>query len=120
MLQSDCADSALLVKFPRAGGMQGVFQTSVQFMDQGTGFVPDQSAVLDVLNANTLEGTVGVMQAAPRLLFMRCFSHYLEGKPAGLSPAVIIRSMTARASYFPMLNCVLLVQAAMSICCMLI
>lgn len=78
--------------------MQGVLQSSVQFAEQGTVFLPDQYAVLDVLNSNTIEGTVGMMQAAPRLLFMRCFSHYLEGKPAGLSPAVIIRSACPCAS----------------------
>ena len=72
-------------------GLQGVFLTTLAFSEDGMAFTPDKHAVLDVLNSNTIEGCVSVAQAAPRLLFMRSFSHFFEGKPSGLNPVAIIR-----------------------------
>ena len=72
-------------------GLQGVFLTTMAFSEDGMAFTPDKHAVLDVLNSNTIEGCVSVAQAAPRLLFMRSFSHFFEGKPSGLNPVAIIR-----------------------------
>ena len=74
-----------------AWGLQGVFLTTLAFSEDGMAFTPDKHAVLDVLNSNTIEGCVSVAQAAPRLLFMRSFSHFFEGKPSGLNPVAIIR-----------------------------
>jgi len=54
-------------------------------------FTPDRNAVLDVLNSNSIEGSITLTQAAPRLLFMRGFSHFFEGKPSGLNPVNIIK-----------------------------
>lgn len=65
--------------------------TTVSFVEGGMAFSPDEYAILDVLNTNVIEGTITVSQAVPRLLFMRAFSHYFEGKPSGLNPMNIIR-----------------------------
>lgn len=54
-------------------------------------FTPDRNAVLDVLNNNSIEGSITLTQAAPRLLFMRGFSHFFEGKPSGLNPVSIVK-----------------------------
>ena len=71
--------------------MQGVFLTTVSFAEEGMAFTPDRNAVLDVLNSNSIEGSITLTQAAPRLLFMRGFSHFFEGKPSGLNPVNIIK-----------------------------
>ncbi|KAK9828903.1 hypothetical protein WJX72_002692 [[Myrmecia] bisecta] len=71
---------------------KGVFLTTISFTEDGMAFTPDEFAVLDVLNTNAIEGTVAVAQGAPRLLFMRSFSHYFDGKPSGLNPINIIRA----------------------------
>ena len=71
--------------------MQGVFLTTVSFAEEGMAFTPDRNAVLDVLNNNSIEGSITLTQAAPRLLFMRGFSHFFEGKPSGLNPVNIIK-----------------------------
>ena len=71
--------------------MQGVFLTTVSFADEGMAFTPDRNAVLDVLNNNSIEGSITLTQAAPRLLFMRGFSHFFEGKPSGLNPVSIVK-----------------------------
>ena len=34
---------------------------------------------------------INIAQQAPRLLFMRAFASYFDGKPAGLNPSTIIR-----------------------------
>lgn len=54
-------------------------------------FSPDKYAVQDVLNNNSIEGSIALIQAVPRLLFMRGFSHFFEGKPSGLNPVNIIK-----------------------------
>ncbi len=71
--------------------VQGVFLTTVSFAEEGMAFTPDRNAVLDVLNSNSIEGSITLTQAAPRLLFMRGFSHFFEGKPSGLNPVNIIK-----------------------------
>lgn len=47
--------------------------------------------MLDELNG-AVEGVVSVVQQAPRLVFMRGFAPYFEGKPSGLNPPAIIRA----------------------------
>ena len=71
--------------------LQGVFLTTVSFAEEGMAFTPDRNAVLDVLNSNSIEGSITLTQAAPRLLFMRGFSHFFEGKPSGLNPVSIVK-----------------------------
>ena len=39
-----------------------------------------------------LEGIISVAQQAPRIVFMRAFAPYFEGKPSGLNPPSIIRA----------------------------
>ena len=41
---------------------------------------------------NVIEGIIGLAQQAPRLVFMRAFAQYFEGKPSGLNPTSVIRS----------------------------
>lgn len=72
---------------------KSVFQTTVAFESEGMSFTPNETAILDELNNNTIEGVVAVAQAAPRLVFMRAFAPYFEGKPSGLNAVNIIRSM---------------------------
>ena len=71
--------------------LQGVFLTTLSFAEEGMTFTPDRNAVLDVLNNNSIEGSITLTQAAPRLLFMRGFSHFFEGKPSGLNPVSIVK-----------------------------
>jgi len=47
--------------------------------------------VLEELNV-ALEGIISIAQQAPRIVFMRVFAPYFEGKPSGLNPPSIIRS----------------------------
>ncbi len=39
-----------------------------------------------------VEGIINLTQQAPRLIFMRAFTQYFEGKPSGLNPGSVIRS----------------------------
>lgn len=39
-----------------------------------------------------IEGIIGLAQQAPRLIFMRAFAQYFDGKPSGLNPSSVIRS----------------------------
>jgi len=57
----------------------------------GICFTPDSDAILDELNA-ALEGIISAAQQAPRIVFMRAFAPYFEGKPSGLNPPSIIRA----------------------------
>lgn len=91
-----CAVLCLLVQLSswlrcNASPLQGVFLTTVSFAEEGMNFSPDRNAVLDVVNNNSIEGSITLTQAAPRLLFMRGFSHFFEGKPSGLNPVSIIK-----------------------------
>ncbi|KXZ55711.1 DHC8 protein [Gonium pectorale] len=70
---------------------KGVFQTTIGFIPEGITFTPDDSAMLEELN-NTIEGIIGLAQQAPRLIFMRAFAQYFDGKPSGLNPGSVIRS----------------------------
>lgn len=71
--------------------LQGVFLTTVSFAEEGMAFSPDKYSVQDVLNNNSIEGSISLIQAVPRLLFMRGFSHFFDGKPSGLNPVNIIK-----------------------------
>ena len=69
---------------------KGVFSTTIAFAPGAIMFSPDESAVLGELHS-VVEGVINVAQQAPRLLFMRAFAQYFEGKPSGLNPVSIIR-----------------------------
>lgn len=84
------ADSVNMVEITNPA-LQGVFLTTLSFAEEGMAFMPDRNAVLDVLNSNSVEGSITLTQAAPRLLFMRGFSHFFEGKPSGLNPVSIVK-----------------------------
>ncbi|KAK3267509.1 hypothetical protein CYMTET_23939 [Cymbomonas tetramitiformis] len=71
---------------------KGVFLTTVSFSDTAKVFTPTEQDVLNVLNQNVIEGTISTVQGVPRLLYMRSFSHYFDGKMNGLNPVQIIRS----------------------------
>jgi dynein heavy chain, axonemal len=70
---------------------KGVFTTILAFHPEGMSFSPDEGAVLEDLTS-LVDGLVSVAHQAPRLLFMRAFSHYFDGKPVGINPLNIIRS----------------------------
>ncbi|KAG2451278.1 hypothetical protein HYH02_003884 [Chlamydomonas schloesseri] len=70
---------------------KGVFTTIIGFVPESITFTPDDSAVLEEVN-NMMEGIIGLAQQAPRLIFMRAFTQYFEGKPSGLNPASVIRA----------------------------
>eukprot|EP00878_Enallax_costatus_P031474 GHUV01034420.1.p1 GENE.GHUV01034420.1~~GHUV01034420.1.p1 ORF type:complete len:647 (+),score=200.09 GHUV01034420.1:874-2814(+) len=72
---------------------KALFQVFVAFEVKGLSFSPDETAVLEEINANTLEGIISVAAGAPRLLFMRAFAHLFEGKPSGLNTLNILRNM---------------------------
>ncbi|GLC47993.1 hypothetical protein PLESTB_000047400 [Pleodorina starrii] len=71
---------------------KGVFMTTIGFIPEGITFTPDDTAVMEELN-NVIEGIIGLAQQAPRLIFMRAFAQYFDGKPSGLNPSSVIRSM---------------------------
>jgi dynein heavy chain len=48
------------------------------------GFTPSAADVLEEINNNTIEGLVAVAQAAPRLMYARCFAQHFESKPNGI------------------------------------
>lgn len=87
LIQADCVGVVKITSL----GLQGVFLTTLSFAEEGMAFTPDRNAVLDVLNNNSIEGSITLTQAAPRLLFMRGFSHFFEGKPSGLNPVSIVK-----------------------------
>eukprot|EP00242_Pyramimonas_sp_CCMP2087_P005349 CAMPEP_0198205188 /NCGR_PEP_ID=MMETSP1445-20131203/8681_1 /TAXON_ID=36898 /ORGANISM="Pyramimonas sp., Strain CCMP2087" /LENGTH=1441 /DNA_ID=CAMNT_0043877371 /DNA_START=94 /DNA_END=4415 /DNA_ORIENTATION=+ len=71
---------------------KGVFLTTIAFNDQNMTFAPNEGDVLNVLNSNVIEGMIATMQQVPRLLLMRSFTHYFDGRMNGLNPVHIIRS----------------------------
>ena len=71
---------------------KGVFQTTISFTEDAIKFAPDAGEVREVLSSNAIEGMIATLQAVPRLLFMRSFSHFLSGKSQGMNPVSIIRS----------------------------
>ena len=71
---------------------KGVFLTTISFTDGGIDFSPDAPDVREVLSSNVIEGMIATVQAVPRLLYMRSFSHYFNGKFQGMNPVSIIRS----------------------------
>jgi len=84
---------AMLVPHKGAGDKQskGVFLTTISFAANGIQFTPDCESVLEELNV-ALEGIISVAQQAPRIVFMRAFAPYFDGKPSGLNPPSIIRA----------------------------
>eukprot|EP00201_Polytomella_parva_P020499 CAMPEP_0175042260 /NCGR_PEP_ID=MMETSP0052_2-20121109/2450_1 /TAXON_ID=51329 ORGANISM="Polytomella parva, Strain SAG 63-3" /NCGR_SAMPLE_ID=MMETSP0052_2 /ASSEMBLY_ACC=CAM_ASM_000194 /LENGTH=3805 /DNA_ID=CAMNT_0016305023 /DNA_START=33 /DNA_END=11446 /DNA_ORIENTATION=+ len=79
---------------PKTGGdkqSKGVFMTTISFVPDAIAFTPDSAAILDELNT-VVEGIINMAQQAPRLIFMRAFASYFDGKPSGLNPTTIIRS----------------------------
>lgn len=84
-------DACGMAEFNSLAFLQGVFLTTASFAEDGMAFTPDRNAVLDVLNNNSIEGSITLTQAAPRLLYMRGFSHFFEGKPSGLNPVSIVK-----------------------------
>lgn len=49
---------------------KALFQVSVAFEPHGMAFTPNETAILDEINANTLEGIVSVAQVMPGLCVM--------------------------------------------------
>jgi dynein heavy chain len=83
-----------LLEFPRTGSdktSKGVFLTTVSFSETSLEFTPNEGEVLQVVDGNVLEGVISVVQAAPRLLFMRSFGQHFEEKLTGLNPVSIVR-----------------------------
>lgn len=70
---------------------KGMFLTTISFLPDGISFTPDAMAVLEELNG-TVESVISIAQQAPRLVFMRTFAQYFDGKPSGLNPPAIIRN----------------------------
>jgi hypothetical protein len=68
-----------------------VFLTTISLQPGIIKFTPDAPVVLNEIGV-VLDGVVNIAQQAPRLLFMRAFAQYFEGKPSGLNPLSIIRS----------------------------
>lgn len=68
-----------------------MFLTTISFMPESISFTPDTATVLEELNG-TVESIISIAQQAPRLVFMRTFAQYFEGKPSGLNPPAIIRN----------------------------
>ncbi|KAG2501733.1 hypothetical protein HYH03_000233 [Edaphochlamys debaryana] len=87
-------DLLTLLAAPKASAdkqSKGVFMTTIGFIPEGITFTPDDGAVCEELT-NIVEGIIGLAQQAPRLIFMRAFTQYFEGKPSGLNPASVIRA----------------------------
>jgi dynein heavy chain len=75
---------------------KGVFVTTLAFTDEGLSFTPPREDVLSVMNNTVIEGMISLVQAVPRLLYMRVFAGFFDGvggnKNAGLNPVSIVRS----------------------------
>jgi dynein heavy chain, axonemal len=72
---------------------KALFQVFVNFEQRSMSFSPSEMSILEELNSNTLEGITSLIQAAPRVLFMRAFAHLFDGKPNGLNLLAILKSM---------------------------
>ena len=71
---------------------QGIFTVTFAFADGGgAAFTPDRHSVLEVVNANVLDGCLALAAAAPRLLTMRSFGQHFNTKPTGLDLASVVR-----------------------------
>ncbi|KAG1661620.1 hypothetical protein FOA52_002850, partial [Chlamydomonas sp. UWO 241] len=70
---------------------KGMFLTTISFLPDGISFMPDAESVQEELNG-TVESIISIAQQSPRLVFMRTFAQYFEGKPSGLNPPAIIRA----------------------------
>jgi len=71
---------------------QGIFTVTFAFADGGgAAFTPDRQTVLEVVNANVLDGCLALAAAAPRLLTMRSFGQHFATKPTGLDLASVVR-----------------------------
>lgn len=82
-----------LVQSPRRDSKsKGVFLATISFSDTSIVFSPTESEVLHVLNSNVIEGMIQLVQAMPRLLYIRTLSNYFEGKMTGLNPVQIVRA----------------------------
>jgi len=64
---------------------QGIFTVTFAFADGGG------QTVLEVVNANVLDGCLALAAAAPRLLTMRSFGQHFATKPTGLDLASVVR-----------------------------
>eukprot|EP00798_Chlamydomonas_sp_ICE-L_P012760 gene12760-16011_t len=70
---------------------KGTFITTIAFVPDSITFSPDNVAVLEEMTS-VVEGIINIAQQAPRLLFMRAFAGYFQGKPSGINPPAVIRS----------------------------
>ena len=72
-----------------------MFITTVSFAPseagEGMRFDPDAFGIVDVLHNNAVAGAASLAGACPRLLAMRRFAPFYEGRPSTLSAAVLIR-----------------------------
>ena len=73
---------------------KGVFITTLAFTETTLSFTPPCEDVLAVINNTVIEGMINLIQAVPRLLYMRVFAGFFDGSPAGkgLNPVSIVRS----------------------------
>ena len=84
-------------KVEGASMSKGVFVTTLAFTDTSLSFTPPREDVLSVINNTVIEGMMSLVQAVPRLLYMRVFAGFFDGtvggnKNAGLNPVNIVRS----------------------------
>lgn len=76
-----------------AAAAKGAFATALMFGDSGTTvFTPTEEDFLNLMNHVVLEGALTCVQGVPRLLLMRAFSQFFDGKVTGLNPSAIIRN----------------------------
>lgn len=97
---STAEETLQLLEAPRAAAettsaaaAKGAFATALMFGDGGTTeFAPTEEDFQALLSQVVLEGALTCIQGVPRLLLMRAFSQFFDGKVTGLNPSTIIRS----------------------------
>jgi len=92
---TDCVDDTYaLLNGWRAQGdkAKGVFLSTIGWSPDGSiSFLPNESSIMDEIINHTVEGVITLANGAPRLLFMRLFSQYFDGRPSGLNVNNIVR-----------------------------
>lgn len=71
---------------------KGVFLSTISWSPETILFSPNESQIMEEIINNTVEGVIGLANVAPRLLFMRLFSQYFDGRPTGLNVNNIVRT----------------------------
>lgn len=91
----DCVDDtfAMLTSWKQQGDKaKGVFLTTISWSPETILFSPNEGQIMEEIINNTVEGVISLASAAPRLLFMRLFSQYFDGRPSGLNVNNIVRT----------------------------